>query len=116
MASFKIEVSSYVISYAARLVRSTRLSGEDRDEEISDMLEWGAGPRAGQYLIWGAKAYAAMEGRLHVTCEDVRRSALPVMRHRISPNFQAQAQGIKSDDIVKKILEKVKEPEIPKFV
>ena len=112
----QIEVSSYVISYAARLVRTTRLSGEDRDPEISDMLEWGAGPRAGQYLIWGAKAYAAMDGRLHVTCEDVRACAIPVLRHRISPNFQAQAQGIKSDDIVKKILAKVKEPEVPKFV
>ena len=112
----QIEVSSYVISYAAKLVRSTRLSGEDRDKEVSDMLEWGAGPRAGQYLIWGGKAYAAMEGRLHVTCEDIRKSAIPVLRHRISPNFQAQAQGVKSDDIVKIILDKVKEPEIPKFV
>lgn len=112
----QIEVSSYVISYAARLVRSTRLTGEDRDPEIADMLEWGAGPRAGQYLIWGGKAFAAMDGRMSVTCEDIRKSAIPVMRHRISPNFQSQAQGITSDDIVKKIIEKVKEPEIPKFV
>lgn len=112
----QIEVSSYVISYAARLVRSTRVDGEDRDKEIAGMLEWGAGPRAGQYLIWGGKAYAAMEGRLHVTCEDVRKSAIPVLRHRIAPNFQAQAQGVKSDDIVKLILDKIKEPEIPKFV
>ncbi|MCM8541699.1 MAG: AAA family ATPase [Lentisphaeraceae bacterium] len=112
----QIEVSSYVISYAARIVRATRLSGEDRDPEIAEMLEWGAGPRAGQYLIWGAKAFAAMEGRMTVTCDDIRKCAIPVMRHRISPNFQAQAQGISSDDIVRKIVEKIKEPEIPKFV
>jgi len=112
----QIEVSSYVISYAARLVRTTRLNGEDRDPEISDLLEWGAGPRAGQYLIWGAKAYAAMDGRLHTTCEDVRACAIPVLRHRISPNFQSQAQGIKSEDIVKRIVAKVKEPGVPKFI
>ena len=112
----QIEVSSYVISYAARIVRSTRINTEDNDPEIADMLEWGAGPRAGQYLIWGGKAFAAMDGRMTVTCEDIRKSAIPVMRHRISPNFQAQAQGVSSDDIVKKIIAKVKEPEIPKFV
>jgi len=112
----QVEVSSYVISYAARLVRATRINGEDNDPEIAEMLEWGAGPRAGQYLIWGAKAFAAMDGRMTITCEDVRKCAIPVMRHRISPNFQSQAQGISSDDIIKKILEKVKEPEIPKFV
>ena len=112
----QIEVSSYVISYAAKLVRSSRLEGDDRLPEVADMLEWGAGPRAGQYLIWGAKSFAAMEGRLQVTCDDIRKGALPVLRHRISPNFQAQAQGIKSDDIVAKILELVKEPEIPKFL
>ena len=112
----QIEVSSYVISYAARLVRTTRLNGEDRDPEITGKLEWGAGPRAGQYLIWGAKVYAAMDGRLHTTCEDVRACAIPVLRHRISPNFQAQAQGIKPEDIVKRIVAKVKEPEVPKFI
>lgn len=112
----QVEVSSYVISYAARLVRATRISADDKDPEIAGMLEWGAGPRAGQYLIWGGKAFAAMEGRMTVNCEDIRKCAVPVMRHRILPNFQAQAQGISADDIIKKILEKVKEPEIPKFV
>ena len=112
----QIEVSSYVISYASKLVRCTRLRGDDSDPEIREMLEWGAGPRAGQYLIWGAKAIAAMDGRLHVSCEDVRSVAVPVLRHRIAANFQAQASGITTDDIVNKILEKVQEPEVPKFV
>jgi MoxR-like ATPase len=112
----QIEVSSYVISYAAKLVRATRKESEDGVSEITDLLEWGAGPRAGQYLIWGAKVYAAMDGRLHVTCDDVRRCALPVLRHRISPNFQAQAQGIKADTIVTQALKLIQEPEIPKFL
>lgn len=112
----QIEASSYVISYATKLVRCTRLRGDDTDPEIKNMLDWGAGPRAGQYLIWGAKALAAIDGRLHISCEDVRKCAIPVLRHRIAANFQAQASGITTEDIVKKIVEKVKEPEIPKFV
>lgn len=112
----QVEVSSYVISYAATLVRSTRLRGDDIQEEIAQYLEWGAGPRAGQYLIWGAKAFAAMDGRLSVTCQDVRDCAVPVLRHRIAPNFQAQAEGVTSEDVVKMILQKVEEPEVPKFL
>ena len=112
----KVEVSSYVISYAAKLVRSTRLRGDDVQEDIAQYLDWGAGPRAGQYLIWGAKAFAAMDGRLSVTCQDVRDCAVPVLRHRIAANFQAQAEGISSEDVVKMILDKVEEPEVPKFL
>jgi MoxR-like ATPase len=112
----QVETSSLVISYAARLVRATRLSGEDSDSEIRTLLEWGAGPRAGQYLLFGAKSFAAMQGRAHATCADVRRAAMPVLRHRISTNFQAQARGVRSDDVIKLLLERIKEPEMPKFV
>ncbi|MCM8535648.1 MAG: AAA family ATPase [Lentisphaeraceae bacterium] len=112
----QIEVSSYVISYAAKLVRSTRLEGEDKIDEVASLLEWGAGPRAGQFLVWGAKAFAAMDGRLHVSCDDIRKCAVPVLRHRISLNFQAQAQSINPVDVINKILAMVREPEIPKFL
>ncbi len=112
----QIEVSPFVISYVAKLVRSTRPRDEDAIEQTRDSLEWGAGPRAGQYLIWGAKAIAAMDGRLSISCDDVRRCAVPVLRHRIAPNFQTQAGGITTETIIAHLLDAVTEPEIAKYV
>lgn len=110
-----IVASPLIISYVTRLVRATRPGDEAAPEFIKTLVDWGAGPRAGQYLIAGAKAFAAMDGRPHVTIPDVRRVAVPVLRHRISTNFQAQAEGMTTDDIVDKLVAEVPEPNVPKY-
>ena len=112
----QVEVAPYVIAYVAKLVRCTRPRDEDALEYSRDTLEWGAGPRAGQYLIWGSKVMAAMDGRLAVSCDDIRRCVIPVLRHRLSANFQAQAGGITTDDIIRTLVDSVPEPEIAKYV
>jgi MoxR-like ATPase len=112
----QVEVAPYVISFVTKIVRSTRPRDEEALPQITETLDWGAGPRAGQYLIWGAKAMAAMDGRLSVSCEDVRRCAVPVLRHRMTANFQAQASGLTTVDIVNSILDLVPEPEVAKYL
>ena len=111
----QIEVGPLTINYIARLVRATRPADGTAPAFIKELIDWGAGPRAGQYLIHGARALAAMDGRAAVSFDDVRRVAIPVLRHRISPNFQAQAEGNSSDDIIRRLLETVPEPSIPKY-
>jgi len=111
----QIEVGSLTINYVARLVRATRPSDGSAPDFIKAMVDWGAGPRAGQYLMAGAKAMAAMDGRPSVAVDDVRRVAIPVLRHRISTNFQAQAEGYTTEDIIARLLEEVPEPHIPKY-
>jgi MoxR-like ATPase len=111
----QIAASPLIISYVARLVRATRPKDAGSPEFIRRLVDWGAGPRAGQYLIAGAKAMAAMAGRPSVTIADVRGVAVPVLRHRISTNFQAQAEGLDTDDIVRKLVAEVPEPNIPKY-
>jgi len=111
----QIEVAPIVITYVARLVRATRPADGSAPQFIRDLIDWGAGPRAGQYLIYGARAIAAMDGRPAVSFDDVRKVAIPVLRHRISPNFQAQAEGYSSDAIVSRLLQEVPEPAVPKY-
>lgn len=111
----KVAVANYLISYVARLVRATWPKSPEAPEFIKKLLEWGAGPRAGQYLILGAKAMAAMDGRANISTEDIRRLAVPVLRHRILPNFQAQAEGIDSVDIIKKLVQTIEEPRVAKY-
>ena len=82
---------------------------------MREFVDWGAGPRAGQFLINGGKALAAMEGRYWVAIEDIRKIAEPVLRHRVSTNFQAQAEGITSETVISRLLAEIPEPEIPKF-
>ncbi|MEM6473091.1 MAG: MoxR family ATPase [Planctomycetota bacterium] len=110
-----IAVNPYVIRYVTSLVRATRPSDETSPEYVRQLVDFGAGPRAGQNLIAGAKAMAAMEGRFSVDIEDVRRVALPVLRHRIGTNFQATAEGLDSDAIVSRLLEDVKPPQPEKL-
>ena len=110
-----MEVGPLTINYIARLVRATRPSDGSSPKFVKELVDWGAGPRAGQYLIHGARALAAMDGRPAVSFEDVRRVAIPVLRHRLSPNFQAQAEGYASDDIVIRLLKEVPEPSVPKY-
>ncbi|AMV19271.1 AAA family ATPase [Planctomyces sp. SH-PL14] len=111
----QIEVGPLTINYIARLVRATRPGDGTAPAFVKELIDWGAGPRAGQYLIHGARAFAAMDGRAAVSFEDVRRVAIPVLRHRIAPNFQAQAEGNSSDDIIRRLLEAVPEPSVPKY-
>lgn len=111
-----VAVSEYIIKYVARLVRSTRPRDEAAPEYVRDLVDWGAGPRAGQFLINGGKAIAAMEGRFSVAVDDVKRVAIPVLRHRVATNFQAQAEGMTNEDIIERLLKDLPEPEIDKFV
>ena len=93
----------------------TRPKDESAPEVVKDLVDWGAGPRAGQFLIQGGKALAAMEGRFSVAIEDVQKIAVPVLRHRIATNFQAQAEGLTNDDVINRLVAEIPTPEIPKF-
>jgi MoxR-like ATPase len=110
-----VAVSEFVVKYVARLVRATRPADPTAPPFVKEMVDWGAGPRAGQCLIQGGKAMAAMDGRFSVSLDDVRKVAVPVLRHRVSTNFQAQAEGMTADQLVAKLLETVEEPQIPKY-
>ena len=110
-----VAVSEYIVKYVARLTRATRPRDESAPEMVRELVDWGAGPRAGQFLINGGKALAAMEGRFSVAVEDIRKIAVPVLRHRISTNFQAQAAGMTTEDVIEKLMETIPEPEIAKF-
>jgi MoxR-like ATPase len=111
-----IEIGPLTVNYVARLVRATRPIDESAPKFIRELVDWGAGPRAGQFLIAGGKAVAAMDGRPSVSIQDIRRVAIPVLRHRIATNFQAQAEGMSSDSVIARLLEEIPEPKIPKYV
>lgn len=110
-----VAVSQYIVQYVARLVRATRPKDPSAPPFVRDLVDWGAGPRAGQFLIQGGKALAAMDGRFSVAIEDVQKIAIPVLRHRISTNFQAQAEGMTTDDVVQRLVRETPPPVIPKY-
>ncbi len=110
-----VAVSEYIIQYVASLVRATRPRDDSAPQFVKDLVEWGAGPRAGQFLIQGGKALAAMDGRFSVSIDDVQKVAIPVLRHRVSTNFQAQAEGMTTEDVVNRLVKEIPTPEIPKF-
>ena len=99
----KVPVAPYVIRYAMKFTRLTRKEKGQVPDFIRDYVTWGAGPRATQFLILAAKARAVLHGRYYVSCEDVRAIAPPVLRHRIITNFNAEAEGIKPEDIVRRL-------------
>ena len=101
----KVPVADHVIRYALRLTRQTRVSQPDVPKFIKDYVAWGAGPRASQYLILAGKARALLQGRYHVSTEDIRSVAYPTLRHRVLTNFNAEAEGIKPDDIIRMLIE-----------
>ncbi|MCK6474543.1 MAG: MoxR family ATPase [Planctomycetes bacterium] len=103
----RVPVADHVINYAMKLVRLTRVSKGDTPKFVNDNVSWGAGPRATQYLILGGKARAVLNGRYYVSTEDVASVALPVLRHRIITNFNAEAEGITSDTIIQDLLKHV---------
>ncbi|MDP6777027.1 MAG: MoxR family ATPase [Candidatus Latescibacteria bacterium] len=100
----KVPVADHVIDYAVGLVRRTRPGGDGAEATISEMVSWGAGPRASQYLILGAKARAILEGRYAAAIEDVQFVATPVLRHRIVTTFNAEAEGITAVDLIERLL------------
>ena len=110
-----VAVSEHVIKYVSRLVRSTRPRDEAAPEYVQELVDWGAGPRAGQFLIQGGKALAAMEGKFSVGVAHVKKIAVPVLRHRVSTNFQAQAEGMTTEDVVERLLADIPEPQAEKF-
>ena len=100
----KVPIADHVSRYAVRLTRLTRRNREDVPEFVRDYVSWGAGPRASQYLVLAAKARAVLYGRYHVSIDDIRAVAGPVLRHRIVTNFNAEAEGIRPDDIVARLI------------
>jgi MoxR-like ATPase len=100
----RVPVADNVIEYTVNLVNRTRPEGANTPKYIKDWLEWGAGPRASQYLILGAKTNAILNGRYSPEIEDVKMVSKPVLRHRIITNFNAEADGIKTTDIIDKLL------------
>ena len=104
-----LPVSEHVGWYAVRLARATRPGDDEADEFVKRYVQWGAGPRAVQYLILGAKARAILSGTANVSCDHVRSVAPIVLRHRVLPNFAAEADGVSADQIVQHLLENVKE-------
>jgi len=101
----RVPVADHVLDYARKLVRSTRPERGEAPQFIKDWVSWGAGPRASIFLITAAKARAVLHGNYHVSCDDIDAVALPVLRHRLMCNYTAQAEGITTDTVVKKLLE-----------
>jgi len=101
----RVPVADNVVEYAVALVRRTRPTASDAPQFIKDYVSWGCGPRASQYLILGAKTRAALEGRPTPEIEDVRAVTLPVLRHRLVMNFNAEADGVKVPELIKRLLQ-----------
>jgi MoxR-like ATPase len=101
----RIPAPDHVMRYAMQFTRLTRREKGEVPDFVTDYVSWGAGPRASQYLVLGAKARAALHGRYAATCDDVRAVALPVLRHRIMTNFNAEAEGLRPDDIVRRLMD-----------
>jgi MoxR-like ATPase len=106
----ELPASEPALEYAADLVRATRPDQSDIPPLVKQYVRWGAGPRAGQALIMGAKAYALLNGRFTVAPADIQRVAHPVLRHRVLPNFAAEAEGVSVERIIDEILQVVTPP------
>ncbi|HCS53004.1 MoxR family ATPase [uncultured Rubinisphaera sp.] len=106
----KVPVAEHVFIYARDLTRATRPGEAEASSFVKEYLSWGAGPRAGQNLINGAKARALLHGRFHTTTEDIKAVAHPVLRHRIVTTFQADSEGISTDDVITQLLKDVRMP------
>ena len=101
----EVPVSDHLIRYVLSLVRQTRVGEPGAPDFVNEQVRWGAGPRAVQYLILGAKARALLKGRAHVATEDIQALVKPVMRHRLVISFAAESEGITPDDIVERLIE-----------
>jgi MoxR-like ATPase len=106
----KVLIGRSVTAYAVKLARATRPASDEAPDFIKKYLTYGAGPRACQAMLLGAKANAMLDGRVHASTEDIRYVARPVMRHRLVTSFRAESDGVTADHIVEKLFEVVKEP------
>ncbi len=104
----RVPAAEHVIRHAVELVRLTRPKEPGAPDFVKELVEWGAGPRASQYLVLGAKARAILDGRMAASVEDVRALAKPVLVHRVITNFRAESDNVSSEDVVTRLLEKVK--------
>ena len=107
----QVVVADHVFEYACDLVRATRPKGKDVPKFVPELVAWGAGPRASQYLILGGKARAILHGRLHVTTDDIKEVAYPVLRHRLVTTFNADAEGVTTDDIIDRLIRTIPLPQ-----
>ena len=108
----QMPIAENLIRYAVRLTAASRPKQKNAPAFVNDWVNWGAGTRAGQFLVLGAKARALLQGRTHVAAEDIRTLAAPVLRHRILVNYRAEAEGMNAEGIIRKLLESVNEPGI----
>jgi MoxR-like ATPase len=106
----KVPIAEDIARYAVQLAAASRPNRPGSPDFINDWVTWGAGTRAGQYLVLGAKARALLRGRAHVDVEDIRTLAYPVMRHRVLLNYRAEAEGIRTDEITRRLLEVLPSP------
>jgi len=105
-----VPVAEPIVRYAVRLARASRPGEDGVPDFVTKWVKWGGGPRAGQYLILGAKAAALFRGGTHVSCADIQRVAPSVLRHRVLTNFHAEAEGVGADDIIQRLVEEVPRP------
>jgi MoxR-like ATPase len=106
----RVPAGDHVFEYARNLARASRPGTPEAPEFINELVNWGAGPRAGIYMMLAAKARAILHGRYHATTEDVREMALPVLRHRVLTTFNAEAAGITSDEVVMRLVAEIQPP------
>jgi MoxR-like ATPase len=106
----RVPAGDHVFTYARNLARASRPGTPEAPEFVNELVNWGAGPRAGIYMMLAAKARAILHGRYHATTEDVREMALPVLRHRVLTTFNAEAAGITSDEVVMRLLAEIQPP------
>ena len=105
----RVPVADNVVEYAVKLVGATRPNSSTAPEFIQQSVDWGAGPRASQYLVLGAKAKAILDGRPSPNINDIQSLALPILRHRVLPNFNAEAEGLKVEDVLNRLLDTIVE-------
>ncbi len=106
----QVPIAENLIRYAVRLTAASRPQQKNSAPFVNDWVSWGAGTRAGQFLVLGAKARALLQGRTHVSAEDIRTLAAPVLRHRILVNYRAEAEGTNVETVIRRLLETVTEP------
>src|SRR5262249_33774556 len=109
----KVLIGRSVSSYAVKLARATRPGTDEAPDFVKKYLSWGAGPRACQAMLLGAKAHALLDGRVHVSTDDIRYVALPVLRHRLATSFRADSDGVTADHVIERLLETNSEPAYP---
>ena len=106
----KVLIGRTVSAYAVKIVRATRPVSEEAPDFVKKYLTWGAGPRACQAILLGAKAHALIDGRVHVSTDDIRAVARPVLRHRLATSFRAESDGVHADHVVEKLFDVIREP------